>query len=115
MRDLVLTAREWKVPPLTMLGIEGGRWTETDRALVMAFHGYEQGLCSCCGHPRRLAHDAGMDGWYEPVETLCMSCAARDRWNAEHRKADKAPEPGLLLGVKDTRTPEDQMRGAIPR
>ena len=113
MRDLIETAKEWKVPPLTLLGVGAGEWTETDRTLALAHHAYRQGLCACCGNPRRLAHDSRMDGWYEPTETICEACAAKDRWNAEHKK--KEPEPGLLLGVKDTRTVQDQMSGTIPR
>ena len=109
-----MTAREWKIPPLAMLGLTTGRhWTETDRHLALAFHAYEQALCPCCGQPKRLAHNPEMDGWYEATETVCAACAAKDRWQADH--SEKHPEPGLLLGIADTRTIVQQMGGIIPR
>lgn len=100
------------MPPLTYLGIENdGRWTETDRQLTLAYRQYEANLCPCCGIPKRFAHDDRMDGWYEASEEVCMAGAARDRWRKDH----KDPEPGLLLGIKDTRTATQILSGEIPR
>ena len=113
MRDLIATAREWKLPPLKLAGVGGDEWTDTDRLLALAYHAYEQGLCSCCGYPIRLAHDDRMDGWYEPKETICQACAAREHWNRDHKGKDS--EPGLLLGIQDTRSDEDKRGGKIPR
>ncbi len=110
---MIATAQEWKIPPLTMLGLEEGGWTETDRLLALAYHGYKQGLCAQCGFPARLAHGGGMDGWYETTETVCDACAAKDRWQKDHEKG--TPEPVLLLGVKDTRELADQLAGRIQR
>lgn len=94
-----------------MLGLEQGEWTETDRLLALAYRAYKQGLCSGCGQPVRLAH-GDMEGWYETTETVCAACAAKDRYQRDHEK--DTPEPGLMVGLKDTRELVDQMAGRIP-
>ena len=111
---MIATAQEWKIPPLTMLGLEEGGWTETDRLLALAYHAYKAGLCSCCGFPARLAHNERMSGgWFEATETVCEACATKDRYRQDHEK--DTPEPGLLIGLKDTRDPADQLAGKLPR
>lgn len=110
---MIATAQEWKIPPLTMLGLEEGGWTETDRLLALAYHTYKQGLCAQCGFPARLAHGGHMDGWYETTETVCDACATKDRYQKDHEK--DTPEPGLLIGLKDTRDTADQLTGKVPR
>lgn len=88
-------------------------WTWMDSELAQAYKLYEEALCGCgCGFPSRIAHDPELDGWVEANdETVCYVRKALDLWRAEHKEES---EPGVLVGVEDTRPPELILNGCIP-
>lgn len=62
------------VPPAT-----GPVWTEEDRAVVLAWHAYQESLCALCGNPRDVCHAKELDGELYGQVQVCHVTAARER------------------------------------
>lgn len=85
-------ARSWGVPPLTMWGGNGRKWTDKDRLLALAVHLHDASLCPDCRQPARLAHDPEWSTWYDTETVDCGACAATERDNkAARAKGDPTP------------------------
>ena len=106
------TAKEWRIPPLQLLGVtDDGQWTDVDRLLALGLTHMERDLCPCgCGYPRRVSQDPENDGWFETKETTCYVRQALDK----ARGSEKKPEPGVVLGIEDTRPMSAILEGRAP-
>jgi hypothetical protein len=80
-----------------MWGHRGRRWAHRDRVMAVALTMYEDSLHPC-GHPKDVAFNPDMDGWYEAEPLTCQACAAVDSYNQGREK----PEPGEVLFVRNT-------------
>lgn len=58
--------------------MQSSPWTADDRALMLAWRTYQDGLCSGCGHPQATAwHPDNEDGGFVLVEEItCQGCTA---------------------------------------
>ncbi|MFT0849035.1 hypothetical protein VR010_14960 [Actinomycetaceae bacterium L2_0104] len=106
------TAKEWRLPPLHLLGVtEDGQWTDVDRLLALGLTYMERDLCPCgCGYPRRVAQDPENEDWFEATESTCFVRRVLDK----ARDSEKKPEPGVVLGIDDTRPIAAILEGRAP-
>lgn len=54
-------------------------WTAEDRAIVLAWHTYNESLCSMCGNPRDICHDPNLTGQVHGEIHVCHITAAVER------------------------------------
>ena len=112
MRVAVQTAKEWRLPPLHLLGVtEDGQWTDVDRLLALGLTYMERDLCPCgCGYPRRVAQDPENEDWFEATESTCFVRRVLDK----ARDSEKKPEPGVVVGIDDVRPLAAILEGRAP-
>jgi len=81
--------------------VQSSLWTEDDRALMLAWRQYLDGLCGGCGHPRATAWhpDNGLGAFELQERVTCWGCTA-----AQEPNADGTIEPvtyPLVLDMRD--------------
>lgn len=61
--------------------VQSSPWTEEDRALMIAWRVYQDGLCKGCGHPRATAWhpDNGLGAFELVDEVTCWGCTAAQK------------------------------------
>jgi hypothetical protein len=63
-------------PDGTVVTTTASPWTAEDRALMMAWQSYQDGLCRC-GHPKATAwHQHSSDSFELTGEFVCWACTA---------------------------------------
>lgn len=90
-----------------MRTVTASAWGEEDRALMLAWREYEQGLCPGCGHPKATAwHHMNSDAFESEGEFVCWACTAR-----QDPDKDGARKPVTFPVVVDTR---DYLKYPLP-
>jgi hypothetical protein len=100
----VRAAREWGVPPLTILRGASPEWTWADRVLAVAAMLADDMRCGGCGQPKSEAWNPDSEGWYEGRQATCQGCAALARG------AEEKYEPERKRWVEDTRPVSVELR-----
>ena len=96
VRDALVAAREWRVPPRRMLGMRPLDQSEVDRLLMLALTLHDLDKCPCgCGGYADVT--LAVDGWHDADSVTCDARRAMD----EHRKA-QPEQPGELLFARYT-------------
>lgn len=94
---MLRTARDWKVPPSTLLATGLEAWCEEDRLLSVALTEAEADLCpGGCG---QFLSDSRNNDVYEVRTVVCHACAAREEH--VHEARDDRPTPGQLMYVTE--------------
>lgn len=95
MGEPVITRTSWGDQELVT--VADPEWTETDRALVLAWLAEQKATCSNCGHPVSVCRDPSTAGRWEVVESQCEP----GRVLAAHAEnVAEANRRGVLLGTK---------------
>ena len=90
-------ARDYRVPPTTLLGLSYRQWGETDQLLTLAYEQCEASRCGCgCGQWMDEAHNPETSGWWEVDSTVCFAGVALGEWRDQNKDAGA----GTLIGVR---------------
>lgn len=73
--------------------------TDVDRALMLAYSLYLDGLCGVCSQPRDRAWNPDSEGNYATLAHHCESCRAIERRSKLEK--DRNQTKGLQVGVVD--------------
>lgn len=78
--------------------VTSSQWTMEDRALMLAWRGYQNTLCSGCGFPMDQAWHPDND-WYDAEPIRCNACSAREE--AMHGSSGKPVEYVMLTDTRN--------------
>jgi hypothetical protein len=77
------------------------KWTEHDRALVLALLAEERETCSSCGHPMAECRDPATAGTWRVHEEICQASRVSQAV-ADNYAEEKRPRRGLHLFTSRT-------------
>lgn len=102
----VKTAREWKVPPRTMIhGAQPGEWTREDVLLANALTVLENETCKECGIPAWWGYSTDNRILFKTETSHCYGCEELEK------ARDKASKDKSNKGFGDTIYPVPYMFG----
>lgn len=96
----VRTARDWRVPPRTMVfGDQPDHWSQEDVLLANALTVLDNEMCKHCGTPVWWGYSTDNTIQFKVESTRCYGCEALEKERAKQSK-DKSQKHGESLYVE---------------
>ena len=96
--DFLRVARDWKVPPLTVLAGRPPVWRHEDTLLGVALTGYERVCLDSNGEPRRRTENEDFADAYEVDGTVTNYVEqAVGKWRDEQDVVEPGVRPNLVF------------------
>ena len=97
--ETLKAAREWRLPPTTLICGRPEKWVAEDRLLVLALHDYETTRLDHLKLPKRATEEGDNEGWWEVEEHTNAAQQALD----QYQKDRESRELGVVTRLVDSR------------